>query len=106
MTAPYGLCMSSYDKDAITPQVGTRWVWEIDRPHARELIEVVEVRWTGEEWWVATKPLLRNPAYPPTGRDVEWNDLGRFWEAVTPVGGNAERSASNQESDSEGSNRG
>jgi hypothetical protein len=85
--------VNSYDQDALTPSPGTIWVWEIDEPHARELIEVVEVHWNGEGWWVATKTLLRNPTYPPTGREVEWNDLGRFWEAVTAVGGNAERAA-------------
>lgn len=77
--------IDSYDKGAPLPKVGSRWVWEIDLPHARELVEVAEVRWNGEEWWVGTTTLLRNQPYPPTGREIEWNDLGRFWEACKPV---------------------
>jgi len=77
--------VNSYDPHAYTPRLHTYWVWEIHEPKARELVEVVEVKWNGEEWWVGTFTLLDNPAYPPTGRDVEWNDLGRFWEACSPV---------------------
>jgi hypothetical protein len=81
--------ISSYDSDALLPKLGTRWVWEIDSPHARELIEVVEVRWNGEEWWVRTKSLLTDAAHLPSlsGSNEALNDLSRFWEAVTPVGG-------------------
>jgi hypothetical protein len=80
--------VNSYDPLAKTPKVGSRWVWEIDLPHAVALVEVTEVKWNGEEWWVWSKPLLivggseaaeRLPAVP--------NDLSRFMEAVTPVGG-------------------
>ena len=77
--------VNSYDPDAPLPKIGSRWVWEIDQPHARELLEVVEVKWNGEEWWVGTESLLRNDTYPPTGREIEWNDLSRFWEACLPV---------------------
>jgi hypothetical protein len=76
---------NSSDRDAPLPKVGTRWMWEPDSPSARAFIEVVEVKWNGEEWWVGAKTLLPNPTYPPTGRDVEWNDVGRFWEACRPV---------------------
>lgn len=82
--------ISSYDKTAKLPKVGTRWVWEIEKPHARELIEVTEVFWNGEEWWVRTKSLLVDVAV--MGREMRasnefLNDLSRFWEAATPVGG-------------------
>lgn len=78
--------VNSYDTDARLPKIGTRWMWEIDKAHARELIEVIEVFWNGEEWWVLTKTLLPNWSIPPsTGAHL--NDLSRFWEAVTPVGG-------------------
>ena len=80
--------IDSYDRSAPTPPAGSRWVWEIDKPHARELIEVIEAQWNGEEWWVRTRTLLPNLTYPPSG-DEHWNDLSRFAEAVTPVG-NAE----------------
>lgn len=81
--------VNSYDPDALLPKVGTRWVWEIDDPGARELIEVTEVNWNGEEWWVKTKSLLVGDTIPRSlgGRSEFLNDIGRFWEAVTPVGG-------------------
>lgn len=59
------------------------WVWELDAPHARCLIRVIEVRWNGEEWWVRTEALL--PAPLQTTATV-YNDASRFAEAVTPVG--------------------
>lgn len=80
---------NSYDPKARVPKIGSRWVWEIDKPAARELIEVTEVLWNGEEWWVRTKMLLgRGVIFSPGGA---LNDLSRFWEAVTPVGGTVSR---------------
>lgn len=91
--------------NALLPKVGTKWVWEIDSDEARCLLEVRLVEWNGEEWWVTTVPLLHD-SYSlynslraiglEAGRDYVWdhlarspvqNELGRFWEAVTPVGG-------------------
>jgi hypothetical protein len=77
--------VNSYDPKAPIPAIGSRWVWEIDRPQARCLIEVVEVKWNGEEWWVATRSLLADLVYPGGG-GLHWNDVGRFHEAVTGVG--------------------
>jgi hypothetical protein len=80
---------NSYDPTARTPAVGSRWVWEIDSFAARALIEVTEVIWNGEEWWVRTRSLLAH-GLPFThgacrgGTDL--NDLSRFCEAATPVG--------------------
>jgi hypothetical protein len=81
--------IDSYDPDALLPKVGTRWVWEIEKPHARELIEVTEVFWNGEEWWVRSKNLLRDSVQLGSSQNLNEtvNDLSRFWEAVTPVGG-------------------
>ncbi len=69
--------IDSYDPDAKTPEVGSKWVW--GRTQARwfpfgnkEPVTVVEVKWNGEEWWVRT----RGP------RGVFWNDLTVFWEGV------------------------
>lgn len=76
--------VNSYDKDTPRPKVGSRWVWEIDSPESRELIEVTNVFWNGEEWWVKTKSLL----WPPLTikiKDEYLNDLSRFWEACVPV---------------------
>ena len=77
--------ISSYDANAPRPKIGSRWVWEPDLPYAIAVIEVVEVIWNGEEWWVKTKDLLGNNAYPPTGRETELNDLSRFFEACRPI---------------------
>jgi hypothetical protein len=76
--------VNSYDRDAPLPRVGTRWVWEIDSPEARCLIEVTNVLWNGEEWWVRTLALI--PDSYPTTKTEFFNDVGRFWEACLPVG--------------------
>lgn len=74
--------VDSYDHDAPTPQVGSRWVWESTQPLATERSVVTEVKWNGEEWWVKTN----GPGSPmfPSSAGEHWNDLSRFWEAVTP----------------------
>ncbi len=64
----------SYEPRAETPAVGSTWIWERDKPHAREHVSVLEVRWNGEEWWVQTR----------SQRGDYWNDLSRFWEACWP----------------------
>jgi hypothetical protein len=79
--------VNSYDPDARLPGVGGIYVWELDQPHACELIKVTEVFWNGEEWWVRTVRLhdpLAN-SYFATATSEYLNDVGRFWEAVTPV---------------------
>lgn len=66
------------------PEIGSKWVWELDKPHATELIEVVKVYWNGEEWWVRTR---RYPdVVPPELAKTYPNTLSRFSEAVTAVG--------------------
>lgn len=75
------------------PHNNTRWVWEIEKSLARSLIEIVEVRWNGEEWWVKTRtlPTSPDPSDPSNYDGKEYsNTLDRFWEAVTPVGGRLE----------------
>jgi hypothetical protein len=82
--------VNSYDPNARVPKLGSRWVWEIDKPHACALLEVIEVIWNGEEWWVRTQALWEPvPAalLRPSAGPIALNDVGRFWEAVTPVGG-------------------
>jgi len=73
---------TEYDRLAYLPKRETRWVWEVDAPHARALIEVVDVFWNGLKWWVETRSLL-----PEAGghTDPVLNELGRFWQAATPV---------------------
>jgi hypothetical protein len=80
--------VSSYDRDAPTPAIGSRWVWEPRQPFARETITVTEVEWNGEEWWVQTgsdRPAPRALALWRRGERRFWNDLSRFWEAVEPI---------------------
>lgn len=78
--------VNSYDKQAPLPGIGSIWVWELDTPHTRELIQVVEVFWNGEEWWTRTRALLpRREGLPGEAEPTFLNDVGRFWEAVTPV---------------------
>ena len=74
--------VNSYDKNAKLPKNGSIWVWELDSPYARAIIEVVETIWNGEEWWVRTKDLLPMPFHP---NETTLNDLSRFWQACTLV---------------------
>jgi hypothetical protein len=73
------------------PKVGTLWIWGIESPHGRQLVKVDEVFWNGEEWWVDCRVLAGSV---PIGEQnfidesgVYGNELDRFWEAATPVGG-------------------
>lgn len=96
--------VSSYDPNAPLPTVGSRWVWEIDQPHARCLIEVTETFWNGEEWFVRTKALLPD-SYAQTPMALSrtshpLNDVGRFWEACTPVGGSMKGMREHRDPDS------
>jgi hypothetical protein len=76
----------SYNPNAPLPKPGTRWIWEINNPNARALVQVEEVTWNGEEWWVTTSTLLpRTESSPPGAESLAYNDLSRFWEACIPV---------------------
>jgi len=84
--------VNSYDHDAPTPAVGSRWIWEYGKPHAQETITVTDVKWNGEEWWVCSVADGTRPVGPVTGvrfgiipGKPYWNDLSRFWEAVSPI---------------------
>ncbi len=84
--------VNSYDRDAPTPAIKSRWVWEYGKPHAQETITVTDVRWNGEEWWVEAvaddRPLRvwpRRGEFGVRAGKPYWNDLGRFWEAVSAV---------------------
>lgn len=76
--------ISSYDRDAPAPAIGSRWTWEPDKPWARETITVSDVRWNGEEWWVCAQVEVWRLGYAVPG-EAYWNDLSRFWEAVSPI---------------------
>ena len=69
--------VSSYDRDAPTPDMGSEWIWGKAKARwfplgPKEHVTVVEVKWNGEEWWIQT----RGP------RGVFWNDLSVFWQSV------------------------
>jgi hypothetical protein len=84
--------VNSYDRDAPTPPIGSRWVWELGRPHVQETITVTGVEWNGEEWWVCTIADDRPRVGFITGKTFGvrpgkpyWNNLSRFWGAVSPI---------------------
>jgi hypothetical protein len=77
--------VDSYDKNAPLPRIGTKWIWEIDSDEARSLMEVTAIKWNGEEWWIQTQQILADRFSEIGTRN--WNDVGRFWEAVTVVNG-------------------
>jgi hypothetical protein len=55
-----------------------------------------QVKWNGEEWWIKTTSLLeamRRVRVPRAARTT-LNDLSRFMEACTPVGGTARMACS------------
>lgn len=78
------------------PKPGSHWVWGLDKPHARALVQVVNVRWNGEEWLVETRSLLPVPVRRPAeieeafGERLDWNDLDWFLEMSRPVGFDSE----------------
>ncbi len=84
MTTPFYRRVNSYDRSARTPKLGSVWVWELDKPHARCLVVVREVIWNGEEWWVTTDTLMEDVQSIVQASEA-LNDLGRFYEACVPV---------------------
>lgn len=75
------------------PNPDTRWVWQIEDERCRVLIEVEEVRFNGEEWWVRLATLPDGPARvfgEVTSPAVVHNTVDHFWENVVPVGGRVE----------------
>lgn len=79
---------NEYDPNALLPKIGTVWIWEIRSPLAMAVIRVFDVFWNGEQWFVATQTLLGSKTMYGDEIDRESehvNELGRFWEAVTPT---------------------
>jgi hypothetical protein len=82
---------SSYDRDFQgLPKVDEIWEWGYREPRTfpwglgqihnvnRYRVRVTEVKWNGEEWWVASK---RAPDENPT-----WNDAQHFTTSARRVG--------------------
>jgi uncharacterized protein YacL (UPF0231 family) len=47
------------------------------KKHAFVVVEVIEVKWNGEEWWVESRGVDSRESY--------WNTLGRWIEATVFV---------------------
>lgn len=75
---------NSYIPDRPPIEQGDVYTWEANSAHARCVVQVIEVFYNGEEWWVLTETLEPTVA----GDDLEgqqcWNDAGRFLQAATP----------------------
>lgn len=82
------LAVAATKRGARLPAVNSRWVWEHGKPDIQETITVTAVKWNGEEWWVQgecdPRP-RRGLARGVVAGKPYWNDLGRFWEAVSAL---------------------
>jgi hypothetical protein len=71
------------------PKDDTCWVWCLNGPRTRALIQVVKCEFNGEDWWVTTRTMPEAPAsmLAELTEPVEnLNDIDHFWSMVTPVG--------------------
>lgn len=87
-----------YPESVRLPLMGSRWVWELELDHARCMIEVTAIFAKGVDWWVTSR-VLHEYMPPIVLESLETlgssrvqsieasNELNRFWEAVTPIGG-------------------
>jgi hypothetical protein len=67
------------------PEIGSRWIWEADKPWAREHVVVTNVYFAYGKWMVITN--RADKGFFSTGLKECSNTLSRFWEAVTPKQG-------------------
>lgn len=72
----------------LLPQIGSMWLWEPEKPHARMLVRVTSVWWNdiSNEALVESETVqdLSNGSFPtPVGR--HWNDFSRWIEATVLV---------------------
>ena len=58
----------------LVPNLGDVWLWEPEKPHARESVVVTEVKWNGEEVWIECRGV--------SNEKRTWNDLSRWVEAT------------------------
>lgn len=61
----------------LTPEVGSVWIWEPLKPHARCVAVVTATKWNREEVWIESDTV-------PESKRV-WNDLSRWIEATVFV---------------------
>jgi hypothetical protein len=60
----------------LVPTVGSVWLWEPEKPHARTVLTVTKVEWKGEAVWVTARE-ASGVEYP--------NELDRWVEATVLV---------------------
>ena len=60
------------------PAVGSVWCWEPLKPWAVEVVQVMDVRWNGDEWWITSRSVTSGEEYP--------NSLSRWVEATVLLG--------------------
>jgi hypothetical protein len=58
----------------LTPKVGQVWLWEPEKPHARQSVVVTAVEWNGEEVWIESESI--------DGGGRHWNSFSRWIEAT------------------------
>lgn len=74
--------VSSYDRGAPRPKIGSYWQWSKGKG---DRTRIIEVKWNGEEWWVRTEKLdPDNGSIASPWTTPRWNDLTVFWEQVVP----------------------
>lgn len=61
---------------SVVPRVGSRWIWEPLKAHAREPVRVTQVTWNGAAVWVESEG---------AGGKRSWNELDRWVEATVLV---------------------
>jgi hypothetical protein len=76
-------CISSYDPNSPVPEVDSEWIWEKGNFYAEGRIRVIKVKYTEGAWKVKTAPVGRFVTAQRIENESHWNDLSRFWEAVT-----------------------
>jgi len=72
------------------PMIGSLWVWEKDKPHAREDVVVTAVNYNDRSGDVLVETERSDRKAFGNHKLSAWNDLDRFWEAVTPYNSTAE----------------
>lgn len=61
----------------VLPEVGSVWEWEPLKDHARCTVEVTDLRWNGEEWWVTSRDVSSD--------ETALNSLDRWVEATVLI---------------------
>ena len=66
----------------LVPSVGSVWMWEPDKAHAREPATVTAVTWNGEEVWIESESFEGKRCLNEFSR---WIQAAVFLNAETPT---------------------